>query len=284
MPRPSFRVKLSFSVALFALLAAAAMGARTWLIRPAVAQAQSRETAPVPSVTPRASDRVRRGLLKPSLREKLRSLGDRLEKPGKERLTVTGTLRRKGDALPHPMSLVLEARGRLRVEEQGGVGARTFVFDRDHNTNRTLTDAESALVETFLYDTPESFFALQEAGAPTRPLGNRYRLNGSPVGTRYDVYEVQDTDAEYDPARTPTKFFCFNRNTFMLERVSYEKLATGGTTSVEVRLEDWGEFAGQKLPRRVVRLENNELVLVVTLDAITLSPRGDNAAFTSAGH
>lgn len=57
-----------------------------------------------------------------------------------------------------------------------------------------------SLVETFLYDTPESFFALQEAGAPTRLLGNRYRLDGSPNITRYDVYEVQDPDASGDPA------------------------------------------------------------------------------------
>lgn len=70
----------------------------------------------------------------------------------------------------------------------------------------------------------------------------------------------------------------------MLERVRYEKPSAAGTTAVEVRLEDWGAFAGQKLPRRVVRLEDGEPVLVVTLDAVTFSPRGDNAAFISAGH
>jgi hypothetical protein len=285
IPRPSRAVKLSLTVTSFVVLAFAAMGARMWLVRPAVAQAQTRATAPTSPTTSIAPDYVRRGLLKPSLRENLRSLGDRLEKPGKERLTMTGTLRRKGDAQPHPVSLVWEARGRLRVEEQGGgSGAHTFVFDRDHVTGRTLSDSETALVETFLYDTPESFFALQEVGAPTRPLGNRYRLNDSPDGAAYDVYEVQDPDAAHDPAAAPAKFFCFNRDTLMLERVSYEKPAAGDMTSIELRLEDWGEFAGQKMPRRIVRLENGEQTLVITVDAVTFGPRGDNSAFVTTGH
>lgn len=284
IPRPSGTAKLSFAIASFALLAAFALAARSWLVRPVVAQTASHASSASPQATPRASDHVRRGLLKPALRENLRSLGDRLEKTGKERLTVTGTIRLKGDAQSRPVIFILEARGRLRVEEQGGSGFRTFIFDRDHATGRTLTVPESDLVETLLYDTPESFFALQETGAPTRSLGSGYRLNDSPAGSQYDVYEVQDTDAAGDPASPVTKVFCFNRETSMLERVRYERVAAGSASAIEVRLEDWGAFDGQKMPHRIVRLENNDPVLVITLDAVTFGPRGDNAAFVSASH
>jgi hypothetical protein len=243
---------------------------------PAAQQAPA--AAPVP-----ASDHVRRGLLKPSLRESLRALGDRLEKPGKERQMITGTIQRDGDAQPHQVSLILETRGRLRVEESGDAhGSAVFVFDRNHTTARTLTPAEIALVETFLYDTPESFFTLQEAGAPTRPLGNGFHLDDAPNSPRYDVYEAYDPSAAGDPSGTATKLYCFNRDTFMLERIRYERATATGTTAVEVRLEDWGDFSGQKLPRHIVRLENGQPLLTVTVDTATFAPRGDGTAFASS--
>src|SRR5260370_3905241 len=55
-----------------------------------------------PIVPPTATGQayVRVDQLGPQLRWHLKLLGDRLEKPGKERLTVTATFSRSGDAQP----------------------------------------------------------------------------------------------------------------------------------------------------------------------------------------
>src|SRR5258708_19466534 len=51
----------------------------------------------------------------PQLRWHLKTLGDRMEKPGKERITIAGTIKRAGDAQALPMSLTLEFPHPLRL-------------------------------------------------------------------------------------------------------------------------------------------------------------------------
>src|SRR5882724_9805409 len=64
---------------------------------------------------PRGEDAyVRQAALMPQLRWSLKALGDRLEKRGKERLTLIGTLTQTGDPQPLPFTAIREFSDRLR--------------------------------------------------------------------------------------------------------------------------------------------------------------------------
>ena len=71
---------------------------------------------------------VQRRRLWPRLHEALSAVGDRLEKPGKERLTMTGEITRQGETRPAPMLLIQEFPHHLRLEEQDGSQPRVTVF------------------------------------------------------------------------------------------------------------------------------------------------------------
>jgi hypothetical protein len=63
---------------------------------------------------------VNRVQLWPQLREPLNALGDRLERPGKERVIFLGAVSRGQGNNARPFKLIQEFPGRLRTEEQNG--------------------------------------------------------------------------------------------------------------------------------------------------------------------
>ena len=60
------------------------------------------------------------------IRQIVDALGDRVQKEGKERVAVTGTLNRGG--VVSGLQIISEMPGLLRIEEQGGRG-KTLVYD-----------------------------------------------------------------------------------------------------------------------------------------------------------
>ncbi|MEN3325937.1 MAG: hypothetical protein V7638_744 [Acidobacteriota bacterium] len=71
---------------------------------------------------------VRRGNLSPKLIWHLSALGDRLEKPGRERLSVRGALSR-ADSPAEEVTAVWEFPDRLRLTRQKGNQTRVIAFD-----------------------------------------------------------------------------------------------------------------------------------------------------------
>src|SRR6267142_3842227 len=72
---------------------------------------------------------VRQAALMPQLRWSLKALGDRLEKRGKERLTLIGTLTQPADLQPVPFTAIREFSDRLRLTFQAGVQTRVLTFN-----------------------------------------------------------------------------------------------------------------------------------------------------------
>src|SRR6266498_4504254 len=60
------------------------------------------------------------------VRQIVNVLGDRVQKPGKERVVMTGSLTRMG--VVSTVQIILELPGLLRIDEQGGKG-KSLVFD-----------------------------------------------------------------------------------------------------------------------------------------------------------
>jgi hypothetical protein len=100
----------------------------------------------------------------------LKAMGDRLEKPGTERLTLTGTLTRTNDPQTQAIVAVLEFPDRLRLTIQKGAENRVITFDKEQPkaAANSLNTADGDVVETLVYDTAEHFFATQMQGMATR--------------------------------------------------------------------------------------------------------------------
>jgi len=226
---------------------------------------------------------VHSGALWPQLRWNLKALGDRLEKPGKERLVVTGTLDQ--DAQSRTYTAIMEFPDRLNLTIQNGLETRTVTFDgnRANALGAPLSAAERDLIETLVYDTPEHFFGGQARGTATRFLGDHFRLDDGAqanyTGPFYDVYQTTEQIRHTVPPRQQTKLYCFNSDTHLLERISYELERNGFRTAVEIRISGWQKMQGQQVPTRIVRLENNRPALTLTITSVALNTKVDDGAF-----
>ena len=228
---------------------------------------------------------VRRSNLSPKLVWHLNALGDRLEKPGKERLSVTGTLSRANDSKTEIVA-VFEFPDRLRLTMQKGNQSRVITFDGEQTkAGNPLDTEEQDLIETLMYGSAEHFFNTQMQGMATRFLGSRFRLDdgSSPNydGPYYDVYKVSEQIRTSAEQRERLKLYYFNSETLLLERVSYEIYRNGSAIKVEERLRGWTKEQGQHVARRIERLENGESVFVLTVSTAGLSRRVDDGLFTN---
>jgi hypothetical protein len=217
----------------------------------------------------------------------LSALGDRLEKPGRERLQITGTLARVGVPQTEAVDAVLEFPDRLRLTIQKGAENRVITFDGEQAkaAGNNLDTAERDLLETLVYGTAEHFFTTQMQGMATRLLGSRFRLDdGSSAGYSgpyYDVYKIADRVKTSTDQREQLKLYYFNSDTLLLERVVYEITRNGSVVKVEERIGDWTKEQGQQVARRVERFENGESVFVLTVNTAGLRSRVTDGAFAN---
>ena len=219
---------------------------------------------------------VRRNNLSPKLVGHLNALGDRIEKPGRERLNLTGTLSRGNDS--EEVVAVFEFPERLRLTLQKDSQTRVISFDGEHANSVDSFDED--LLETLVYGSVEHFFNTQMQGMSTRLLGSRFLLHrGSTadyIGPYYDVYKVTDQIKTSHDQREQYKFYYFNSDTLLLERVTYEINRNGTTVKVEERLGGWTMEEGQQVARRIERLENGDSVFVFTVRTVRLSPHAED--------
>jgi len=222
---------------------------------------------------------VRRGLLAPRLAQHLNALGNRLEKPGKERLTFTGVLR-LADSPPCQIAATLEFPDKLRLVLQNGPQSRLLTFDGQKKTEAATDELD--LIETLAYDSAEHFFAAQMQGAAMRFLGSRFRADdGSSAdydGPYFDIYKMGDQVKASGQERA-AKLYYFNSDTFLLERVTYVINRDGTDVNVETKLSDWREVEGQQVARRLERLENGKSVLVLNIRSAQFGRHADDGIF-----
>lgn len=232
------------------------------------------------------SEYVRRGQIWPSLHGALTATGDRLEKSGKERLTLTGAITRGEGSPPAPLAVIRDYPNRVRVGESGGSTTRVTAFNgvRAQAAGGNMTPAERDTLEMLVYDTADHFFHSQQSGAAaTRFLGARFRLDADAgtdnAGPSYDVYETTEQVPFDDAGRVQTRRYYFNSATQLLERVHYETQRDGTQVSVEVVLGGWESVSGQSLPSSIVRLEDGKAVLTINFAQMTVGPESSGVTF-----
>src|SRR6185436_15240509 len=120
------RASLKGSVWLPLLIAALGLGVVGFAATGVMRRSRASENVPAAS----RKEYVNRRLLTPRLASHLNALGNRLEKSGKERLTVTGVLHVSADSQARPIAATLEFPDRFRIAIQNGPQSRVITSDK----------------------------------------------------------------------------------------------------------------------------------------------------------
>jgi hypothetical protein len=224
---------------------------------------------------------VSRGRLSPTLARHLNALGDHLERPGRERLTITGEMRWSSDSQAREIAATLEFPDKLRLGVQDGHQNRLITFDKQEIKGQPAPD-ELDLVESLTYDNAEHFFHTQMQGNAMRFLGSRFRTDdGSDPdysGPYFEIYKIADRIAASGEERA-AKLYYFNSETLLLERVIYVINRNGSEINIETKLSDWRVQDGQKVARRIERLENGRSVFVLNIRSAQFGKRAEDGSF-----
>lgn len=225
-----------------------------------------------------SKEKVKRNLLPNQLRWALNQLGDRLERVGKERQTVSGDLRQNGKDVR--VQVVSEFPDRIRFLLQDGSSGRAVIFNGNEATAHgpPPNSHERDLIESLVSDSPEHFFISHTRGMPIRSLGNRLRTDD---GLHYDVYELTNLVKSVSAPRVRSKRYYFNSNTQLLEKVHYQIERNGATIQVETRFEDWQVFEQQRYATQISRFENGHLIWILSVKSSSTGPSLEDGLFST---
>lgn len=269
------------------LIAIAVLGvsAGAWRNRKALTIKQ--DLMPQQTPAPLGNGYVARAHLWSPLRDVLKVLGDRLEKPGKERLILVGALTRQNTASSTPFRLITELPNRLRLEEGVGPQQRVVGYDGDAGwgIGKVFDNADREAIESLAFDTPDRLLFGQMQGFAYRHLGSRFRLDDGTTKNYtegyYDIYQVTDRIKIGSEIREQNKLFYVNSDTLLPERVRYQTVRAGAKVEVEVTTTSWQKVNGQQAPGLITRLENGKPVLTLTVTSVAIGPRLPDGVFNN---
>jgi hypothetical protein len=263
--------------------------ARVWMASGtgnALMAAQSSQGLPFTPSNPPKQDRAILGLLQratvpSSLHGALQTLGNRLEVKGRERVIISGSLRSEASSQEVTFTLVAELPKRLRLTLNNDTSSRVVVADGQAvRSNSPLNSRDYDLIETLIYDTTEHLLLEQETGSMTiRYLGGRFRASENLADTPFDIFEASEVLAFGDISRQQSKHYCFNSDTWLLERVIYTPEVNHPQRNVEVRMSNWQLIDGQKVATTIERFENKAAIFTLTFSRVQFSSQLNDGIF-----
>lgn len=198
-------------------------------------------------------------------------LGDRLFKPGNERVTLTGALTLPGQSAT-PVTILYDISGKIRVDQPG----RSVGFDGANTWANTGAAAqiETEFLEALVNDSPEHLFTGQAERLATRFLGRAFRFDDGKAtnyrGPYYDVFAVVDT--VLGSKEPQLRIYCINSRTYVLERVQQDTLRAGQKVRMETVLGGWQSFGTQQFPTSVTRSQDGQQILSLTVSSAATGP------------
>jgi hypothetical protein len=216
-------------------------------------------------------------------RDHLAALGDRLRRPGKERLTVSGQY----DDPVHAggaASYVWEIPGRVHLERAGHAPVTVDPSSPSYQAQlKQLSAGDAGIIESLLDDGPEGFLYGIVQGHARRFLGSRFRLddgaNPSYAGPWFDIYENVGHARSLSGTPLVQKHFFFDSVTKLLVRTTYSDSHTGAPVLVLTEFSGWTSQAGQAVPGRIVRKENGVAAFALNVTAATVGPPANDGVF-----
>lgn len=234
---------------------------------------------------------IQRGGIWPQLRSALDAYGNRLEKPGKERVIAVATLGNTNIAANEKniVRLIFEFPDKLRLEKQKNGKIETTVFDGKTKVklNDVIKKEEEDELETLVFDSVDHFMAGHMQGQSLRFLGDRFRLDDGTAekynGSYYDIYQMMEptTDVNNPKGQVQPKRYFFNSDTHRLERITYQVSDKKGTLDVLVEIGGWQKIDGQEFPKIITRSENGKPTLTLNIDSFIFSTRADDGIFAT---
>jgi hypothetical protein len=216
------------------------------------------------------------------VRQIVNAIGDRVQKPGNERVVMTGSLNRTG--LVSTVQIILEMPGFLRIDEQGGKG-KSLVYDLGSLRGASaIDDDDEGLAESLENDTAETFLNRFGPGSSVRRLGDRFKVTGETgFGSAVDIYEVVSPVGVKRDKQTVTKRYMFDSNSGLLRRVAYEALQAGKSVTIQTVLSDYSNAGGYMLPGKIARVVNATEVFAFTRSGAAVQAADKDNAFASPG-
>lgn len=196
--------------------------------------------APVTAVGPYVTP----AQLPPTLLRQFFALGDRLMKPGNERVTLTGTLTTANGT--SGTVIVLELGGKLNVTWPGLSAARV-VFDGTTPSVVGNVLNSNDLLEAFVDDLPDTLMLAVTKGTSPRLLGQRYT---TPAGGFCDYYDVATYGQTNKQSKPLVKRYCFDSATSLLSSVRY---ITPSSQLTVTQFDGWATVNKQAVPYTIIR-------------------------------
>ena len=241
----------------------------------------------IPQVSPQSNPQrasanyINPGAVASPARRFLFAFGDRIQRPGKERVTLIGTFTDSGGTTN--VSLVWESPGRFRLDRSDKPGPPLLYDPATGWTNPgAISIQDASVVESLLDDRPESFFYDIAQGAGQRFLGSRFRADNGDTpnyeGPWYDVYESFARVRVPGTASKKRKTYFFDSETGLLSRVEYQDL---GSIRVRTELSGWQIVNGQAFPGSIARKENGVTVMTVSFSSVSFGPSIPDDVFSN---
>lgn len=215
------------------------------------------------------------------LRNYLAAFGDRIQKPGKERTIVAGTLiDSKGSA---NAQVIWQVPGNIRIDRSDEPGKPlTYDSSKANTSSAGRTQADFNMLESLLDDTAEAFFYGVQAGTPYRLLGLRFRADdGTTVnyqGPWYDVYATTRPSKAQPGNPSRLKHYYFDSQSGFLVKTRYNSSPTVITTT---EFAQWTKVNGQFFPGQIVRKENDSVVFTLNVSSVSTSVAASDGAFAA---
>jgi len=207
------------------------------------------------------------------------ALGNRLEKPGKERLTWTGRAvwEQAGSRREALVTVAWQYPGLLRVEQQEGAVTEIIGFDGTAawRASGPLRPADIALIEMLLYDTPEHFFISQDTSTALFLSSSYTNIKKDKQG------KLEKSNSLVFGLRGATgspRYYYFGDTSLLLDTIRYSPPGAGRTEMVEVQIQNWVKIQGETLVSRMSKTFDDETLSLV-LEQATVGPAGDTGVF-----
>lgn len=181
--------------------------------------------------------------ISPLLLQPFLAMGDRLTKPGKERITIVGTMTDSSGA--NAVQVVLELGGKLNITWTAQGPQRLAFNGTAASSAGSITDAND-LLESFVDDSPEALL-LAGRGASPRLLGQKFE---NPSGGLCDYYDVATYGRAVKRTTPQIKRYCFDSKTSLLRSVRYKN--SSGTILTEFG--NWGTVNNEAVPGTITRI------------------------------